>query len=188
MGSERSQGSNRGRRDDRTRTPLADAAARSGPAALSPEVEHELEAIADSNGCELVHAEFKGGLLRLFIDRPDQPSGVDLADCEVISKQVSALLDVVDFGAGRYTLEVSSPGLDRQLYRPRDYRRFVDRLVKVTFRDPETGGKRTVIGRLKDYRDDGPSGPEITVDVTEREERLTLPLSDVEVARLEIEL
>lgn len=197
--SETGKGSRRGQRSQRTRGgqpdgaatkrgSLADAAARSGPARLSPEVEHELEAIADSNGCELVHAEFKGGSLKLFIDRPDHPGGVDLADCEVISKQVSALLDVVDFGPGRYTLEVSSPGLDRQLYRPRDYRRFVGSLAKVSFRDFETGRKRTVVGRLKEYRDDGPGGPEIVVDVSEREERLTLPLDVIEVARLEIEL
>ena len=162
-------------------------APRRAPGGLSPELEHELEAIADSNGCELVHAEFKGSLLRLFIDRPDA-GGVDLSDCEVISKQVSALLDVVDFGAGHYTLEVSSPGLDRQLYRPRDYRRFVGSLAKVTFREPESGTKRTVIGRLNEYRDDGPEGPEVTVDLAEREERLTLPLDAIEVARLEIEL
>lgn len=161
--------------------------AASGPGPIRPELEHELESIADANGCELVHAEFKGGVLRLFIDRPET-GGVDLGDCEVVSKQVSALLDVVDFGPGRYTLEVSSPGLDRQLYRPRDYRRFVGRLAKVTFLEPETSAKRSVIGRLAEYRDDGPRGPEVTLDVTEEEERLTLPLETIEVARLEIEL
>ncbi|MGD2115628.1 MAG: hypothetical protein PVG07_11280, partial [Acidobacteriota bacterium] len=54
-----------------------------GPGTISPELEHELEAIADANGCDLYHAEFKGNVLRLFIDRPDQPGGVDLGDCEV---------------------------------------------------------------------------------------------------------
>lgn len=160
-----------------------------GPGTISPELEHELEAIADANGCDLYHAEFKGNVLRLFIDRPDQPGGVDLGDCEVVSKQVSALLDVVDFGPGRYTLEVSSPGLDRKLYRPRDYRRFVGSLAKVTFRPPEADAKRTVTGRLTDYRDDGPDGPEVTVDVTEgARETLRLPLAAIDAARLEIEL
>jgi ribosome maturation factor RimP len=182
MGSQRS-GQRSGRRS------ASAAAITRGPGTISPELEHELEAIADANGCELYHAEFKGNVLRLFIDRPEHSGGVDLGDCEVVSKQVSALLDVVDFGPGRYTLEVSSPGLDRQLYRPRDYRRFVGHLAKVTFRSPETGDKRTVKGLLKEYRDDGPDGPEITVDVTEgKEETLTLPLETIETARLEIEL
>ena len=75
----------------------------------------EIEQVAQAVGCELVHAELKGGVLRLFVDRPE--GGVTLADCQLVSKQVSALLDVLDFGTGRYVLEVSSPGLDRQLYR-----------------------------------------------------------------------
>lgn len=162
-----------------------------GAASIEPELEHELHSIAEASGCELVHAEFKGHVLRIFIDRPDHPGGVDLADCETVSKQVSALLDVVDFGPGRYTLEVSSPGLDRRLYRPRDYRRFVGRLVRVTHRDPETGSKRTDVGRLDDFRETGAAGPEIRLELTEGSKEpntLVLPLDAVEVARLEIEL
>ena len=75
-----------------------------------------------------------------------------LADCEHVSRQVSALLDVLDFGTGRYVLEVSSPGLDRQLYKPRDYDRFAGRLARVTFQDPETGKKKTVVARLQGLR------------------------------------
>jgi ribosome maturation factor RimP len=75
-------------------------------------------------------------------------SGVSLGDCEHVARQASALLDVADFGGGRYVLEVSSPGLDRALYRPSDYRRFRGRLARVTFDDPATGGKRTLVGRL----------------------------------------
>jgi len=128
-------------------------------------------------------------VLRLFIDRPDRAGGVDLADCETVSKQVSALLDVVDFGAGRYTLEVSSPGLDRRLYRLRDYRRFAGSLARVTFREPGTGQKRTVVGRLGEPREPGGSGgPEVAIDLAQGEETLVLPLEAVEMARLEIEL
>src|SRR6185369_3709461 len=76
------------------------------------ELQPELEAIAESAGCELVHVEIKGGVLRLFLDKPE---GITLADCEHVSKLASAYLDVVDFGKSRYVLEVSSPGLDRQL-------------------------------------------------------------------------
>ncbi|HRU10899.1 MAG TPA: ribosome maturation factor RimP, partial [Thermoanaerobaculia bacterium] len=114
---------------------------------IDAELVAELESLAAASGCELVHCEFKGGVLRLFIDRPD---GVTLEDCEHVSRQASALLDVADFGSSRYTLEVSSPGLDRQLYRPRDYQRFAGRRVRVTYR-PEAAEarKRTVVGRLE---------------------------------------
>ena len=160
-----------------------------GARALTPELEEELSEIAEASGCELVHAEFKGHLLRIFIDRPERPGGVDLADCETVSRQVSALLDVMDFGPGRYTLEVSSPGLDRQLYRPRDYRRFVGSLARVTHRDPETGKKRTDVGRLAAFREAGAGGgPEIVLELAERDETLLLSLDAVETARLEIEL
>lgn len=142
--------------------------------------------MADSNGCELVHAEYGGGLLRLFIDRPERPGGVDLSDCETISKQVSALLDVVDFATGRYTLEVSSPGLDRRLYRMEDYRRFAGSLARVTFREPETGGKRTVVGRLQGLREGG-AEPRVELAVDDGEP-MVLPLSAIELAKLEIEL
>lgn len=159
------------------------------PVRLLPEIEHEIAEIVEASGCELVHAEFGGGVLRLFIDRPERPGGVDLGDCETVSKQVSALLDVVDFGSGRYTLEVSSPGLDRRLYDLRDYRRFAGSLARVTFREPESGKKRTVVGRLGELREpDGPGGPEVAIDLVERNETLVLPLEAVEVARLEIEL
>lgn len=154
-------------------------------AGLDPEILREIESVVDHNGCELWHAEYKGGLLRLYIDRPDTPGGVDLSDCEVVSKQVSALLDVMDFGAGRYTLEVSSPGLDRRLYRPRDYERFAGSLARVTYRDPATGEKRTDVGRLGGYREEQRA---ILLAVEEGGEPVTLPLDAVESARLEIEL
>ena len=59
---------------------------------------------------------------------------------------------MLDFGTGRYVLEVSSPGLDRQLYKPRDYERFAGRLARVTYEDPETGKKRTDVARLQGLR------------------------------------
>jgi ribosome maturation factor RimP len=151
---------------------------------LDADLQAEFESIAESAGLELVHAEFAGGNLRLFIDRPD--GGVTLSDCEHVSKMVSALLDVVDFGRQRYMLEVSSPGLDRQLYRPRDYERFTGHKVRVTFFADE-GGKRTVVGKLEEFRPtDGQDG-EIAL-LLEDGERLELSLADVQTARLEIEI
>lgn len=163
------------------------------PLRIGPELYDELESIADAGGCELVHAEFRGGTLRLTIDRPETPGGerqgVTLADCEHVSKQVSAFLDVLDFGRDRYVLEVSSPGLDRQLYRPKDYQRFVGSQVRVTFLEPDGGKKRTVVGRLEEMRPAGPAGAEGEITVaTEGGEKLDLPLPSIQVARLEIEL
>jgi len=151
---------------------------------LDRDLRAEFEAIADSAGLELVHAEFQGGNLRIFIDRPD--GGVDLSDCEWVSKQVSALLDVVDFGRQRYVLEVSSPGLDRQLYRPRDYERFTGHKVRVTFFADE-GGKRTVVGKLEQFQPTDEQDGEIAL-LLEDGERLELSLADVQTARLEIEI
>lgn len=155
---------------------------------LDADLEAELEAIAASSGLELVHAEFKGGFLRLFIDRPD--GGVTLDDCQHVSKQVSALLDVVDFGRQRYTLEVSSPGLDRQLHRARDYERFTGHKVRVTYRTPERS-KRTVVARLVEFDPAGAGGEGsvlLRVEDDQGGEELQVPLSDVQMARLEIEI
>jgi ribosome maturation factor RimP len=152
---------------------------------LDPELAAELASIAEARGCELLHAEFKSGTLQLILDRPD---GVRLEDCEAVSKEASALLDVADFGRGRYTLEVSSPGLDRQLYRASDFGRFVGRRVRVRHLDPLTGQRATVVARLAAFRPDAPGGGEI--DLTESEDRRdrTLRLDQIQLAKLEIEL
>lgn len=152
-------------------------------AVVDDDLERELAAVAESTGCELVHAEFRGGTLRLFIDRPE---GVTLADCERVSKQVSALLDVLDFGTGRYLLEVSSPGLDRQLYRARDYQRFVGSKVRVTWF--EAGAKRTVVGRLTAFDPAGGGAATVAEEGGADEATHVIPLDAVATARLEIEI
>lgn len=152
------------------------------------EIRPELEAIARASGCELWHAELKGGTLRLLLDRPD---GVTLSDCEHVSKLVSAFLDVVDFGKGRYVLEVSSPGLDRPLCRPSHYERSVGRKVRVTLEDPRTGKRRTVTGRLESFeRPEGAPEENARVVVIDepKEERLEVTLPEIRQARWEIEL
>ncbi|QQR72492.1 MAG: ribosome maturation factor RimP [Holophagales bacterium] len=151
---------------------------------VTPELEAELSALAAASGCELVHCEFKGGLLRLFIDRPE---GVTLDDCELVARQASALLDVLDFGGSRYTLEVSSPGLDRQLYGLRDYEKFVGRLVRLTYRPEDGSSRRTIVGRLEGLNAGDPD-PLVVVREDPRQEALVVPFGRVVVARLEIEL
>src|SRR4051812_18736760 len=151
---------------------------------VDPELRTEIGCIALASGCELVHVELKGNVLRIVLDREE---GISLGDCEQVSKHVSAFLDVADFGRGRYVLEVSSPGLDRPLYEPRDYARFVGRLARVTYITPE-GKKRTVVGRLQRF-DPEPSPGKVTLGVEEpREEELALRLEDIRLARLEIEI
>jgi ribosome maturation factor RimP len=151
---------------------------------MAPEIESELASIAASCGCELLAAEWKGGALRLVIDHPE---GVSIAHCEDVAKQSSALLDVRDFGSGRYTLEVSSPGLDRPLYRASDYERFLGRLVRVSFIDPETEKKRTIVGRIVEYVGTPASDARITLE-DDHESRQVVALERIRAARLEIEL
>lgn len=152
----------------------------------------ELEQIAAANGCELVHVELKGGVLRLILDKPEGSGGVSLADCEVVAKQASAYLDVADFGKSRYVLEVSSPGLDRELYKPADVERFLGKLARVAIIDPDNGKKRTVIGRLQELQrpsDGGADGDaKVVVADDKTGERTEVLWKDVRNARLEIEL
>jgi ribosome maturation factor RimP len=149
---------------------------------IEASVEEELGGLAASLGCELVHAEYAGGTLRLFIDRE---GGVTLEDCATMSRQASALLDVLDFGKGRYVLEVSSPGLDRELYKDRDWERFCGSRIKATFVDPRTGKKRTAVVLLERF--EGAGRRAHLVD-EERDERLEVTLDQVVKARLQVEI
>jgi len=151
---------------------------------ISPQLETELAAIAAQAGCELVRLEFKGSLLRLFIDRPE---GVSLEDCAAVSRAASAVLDLVDFGPAQYTLEVSSPGLDRELLRAEDYRRFAGRRVRVTFRE-EDGRKRTVVAQLQQLTGTRPDDGVVTLTTEEEGTPLALPLASIQSARLVPEL
>jgi ribosome maturation factor RimP len=149
---------------------------------FDPALRAELAGVAASAGCELVHVEWKAGVLRLVIYRPE---GVSHEHCATVSRQSSALLDVLDFGAGRYTLEVSSPGLDRPLYRPDDYGRFAGRLARITYQPPGEG-KRTILARLREYEPAG--GGRAIVDDEQSGALLVIPLSQILRARLEVEL
>lgn len=169
---------------------------------IDPELHSELAAVAESQGCELLEVSFHHGNLRLILDRGD--GGVTIDDCQSVSRQISPLLDVHDFGSGKYTLEVSSPGLDRKLYGPRDYRRFSDHLVRVTFLSGPERAKRTVVGRLEDFDEEAAGGGILVVQETPIEDRagkkkgtkpsetpgtrIEIPLHDVQLARLEVEL
>ena len=103
-----------------------------------------LEPVVEDMGYELVMVEMTGSpsggqVLRTYIDAP---GGILLEDCEQVSRQVSAILDVEDPIKGEYTLEVSSPGIDRPLVKPEHFQRFQGNQVKVVMREARLGRRR----------------------------------------------
>lgn len=136
-----------------------------------------LEPTVEGLGYELADLELriggKNGVVRLFIDRPE---GVGLGDCEVVSRQVSALLDVEDPVPGHYVLEVSSPGLDRKLTKPAHFQRFVGEEVRVQMRFP-IGGRRRFRGKLL-------AAGEETIEVEVDGASHSLPMATIDSARL----
>jgi len=110
--------------------------------------------VATAHGLEVVEVEMRGGgkarTLRITIDKPE---GVTHEDCAHVSREVSTILDVEDAVPGvAYTLEVSSPGLDRKLMKPADYQRFIGSRVKLMTREP-VNGNRHFEGHLQSCRD-----------------------------------
>lgn len=100
-------------------------------------------------GLELLGAEYLtapgGSVLRLYIDVPEAEAAsrsVGIEECEAVSREVSAQLDVEDPISGNYTLEVSSPGLDRPLFSAAQFARFVGEIAKVTLKLPQDGRRR----------------------------------------------
>lgn len=139
-----------------------------------------VEPIVESQGMELVDVEYRrenrGRVLRLIID---QEGGVTLNDCASISREVDENLDVEGIPPGAYTLEVSSPGLDRPLKREADFRRFTNRQIKVRTA-VLVEDRKTFKGKLLACHDG-------VVDI-EWENRVTqIPLDHIVKANLEYE-
>jgi ribosome maturation factor RimP len=128
-------------------------------------------------GFELWGIEYESGstpvLLRIYIDHPD---GITVEHCAAVSDQVSALLDVEEPIRGEYTLEVSSPGIERPLFTPEQYRQYVGRGVKVRLAWPEHN-RRNYRGSLLSVSD---YGIEVEVDGTAYE----LPFAAIARARV----
>jgi len=111
--------------------------------------------VAGTHGVELVDVELRGGgkarMLRVTIDKPE---GVTHEDCANVSRELSTILDVEDaVPGGSYTLEVSSPGLDRMLVKPEDFSRCIGNRVKVMTHEP-VNGNRHFDGRLESVNED----------------------------------
>jgi ribosome maturation factor RimP len=139
--------------------------------------------VAGEYGYEVVDVNLLGRgkriLLRVFLDKE---GGVTLNDCEIFSRRLESLLDVEDPIAGPYTLEVSSPGLDRPLKSLNDFAKNVGKLVRIVTRD-NIQNRSFFIGRLK-----GVSGDAIRLSIQDGEEEVVLPLDVITRAKLEIEL
>ena len=145
--------------------------------------------VAESYGLEVFDLQFRresiGWVLRVTIDRggtgPEEPVGIE--DCQRVSRDLGALLDVDDDLSAelgeKYTLEVSSPGLDRPLRGEADYRRFEGRLAKMVTVEP-VGGQTSFAGRLSGV-DNG------VVLLTEGRRVHRVPIAAVKRARLEVE-
>jgi ribosome maturation factor RimP len=120
---------------------------------LIPSLWSMIEPVLEPEGIELVDIEFKleGGrwVLRLYIDTPQ---GVTLDDCELVSRQIGALLDIKDPIEHRYVLEVSSPGINRVLRKEEDFRLFAGSPVRIRTRR-KLAGRRNFQGILKGMED-----------------------------------
>jgi len=142
--------------------------------------------ILESLGMELVDIEFvragRNSVLRLFIDKE---GGVTLDDCADVSRELSAILDVEDIIPGHYSLEISSPGLDRPLRTPADYERFAGHLVKVRTYEalPDDAGnkRKTFIGHLLGLADGV-----VAMKLSEGQSA-SIPLEKIAKANLELE-
>ncbi len=133
--------------------------------------------IAAANGCGIWDVEYvkEAGtwFLRVYLDKPD---GVDINDCEAVSRVLSDKLDEVDPIEGSYVLEVSSPGADRALKKPEHFAQFMGQTVELRLYRPRNGAK-SLVGELAGYADGA-------VTLKTPQETVTLEKQDIAQARL----
>jgi len=145
------------------------------------QVRRLIQEVVEGQGYEFVDAELKGGgknsRLRIFIDKPE---GITHGDCELVSEQVGTVLDVEDLIPFSYTLEVSSPGLDRKLVRESDYTRFGGRLARIQTRIP-LRQQKVFRGRLQGLHEG-----KVQLELP-KGELLEIPLDVIQEARLEFD-
>jgi ribosome maturation factor RimP len=141
-----------------------------------------IENVVTSEGFELVHWEFSGGqkqlVLRVFIDKPE---GITHQDCSYISHQIGTALDIEDIISYPYVLEVSSPGINRGLYKKNDYVRFVGHKIRLKTRTI-IEGKRNFSGYLEGMEEDQ---VKLRID---KDKLVLIPFDSIISAHLEIEL
>jgi ribosome maturation factor RimP len=145
--------------------------------------------VAASSGLEVLDIEFLGGgkarMLRVFLDKPaagnDPLAGVTHGDCANFSREFGTILDVEDVMPGSYTLEVSSPGLDRKLVTPADFTRFTGSRLKLTTRQP-VNSNRHFEGRLESFQDG-----RLTLDLSVASHKSRKKMGDAAGQKIEID-
>ena len=152
-----------------------------GAKSIQERVREIADRVATDHGLELIHCEVAGPegkpILRVFIDKP---SGVTHKDCSEVSLHLGTILDVEDFIHSAYTLEVSSPGLERGLYKREDFERFAGNLAKMRT-SSAIGGQRNFRGQLLGVE----SNNVVLEDRTSG--RVSIPLEAIAKANLEFD-
>src|SRR5438105_2626720 len=151
-------------------------------ASVAERVHQIAEQAAIDHGLEMVHTEVAGPeghpVVRVFIDKP---GGVTHDDCSDVSTQIGTVLDVEDFIHSAYTLEVSSPGLERGLYKLADYQRFAGSTAKLKTRMP-IKNQRNFQGRISGVENQN------VVFEDRTSGRITIPFDSIVKANLEIDV
>ena len=145
--------------------------------------------VAGSSGLEIVDVEFLGGgkarMLRVFLDKAaagnDPLAGVTHEDCAKFSREFGTILDVEDVMPGAYTLEVSSPGLDRKLVKAADFTRFTGSRLKLMTRQP-VNNNRHFEGRLEKFEND-----RLTLDLSVASHKSRKKMGEAAGQKIEIE-
>ncbi len=136
-----------------------------------------LRPVIEAMGYDLWGIEYQprrgNALLRLYIDHPQ---GITLDDCTRVSHQVSAVLDVNDPIPGQYTLEISSPGLDRLLFEPHQYATYCGQQIRLLLNTPILGSRK-LLAQLDAVTDDH-------LQLTYEHQTITVPFSHIDRARL----
>jgi len=149
---------------------------------IAAKVQELAERAAIDHGLELVHAEVAGPenkpIVRIFIDKPQ---GVTHDDCSAMSTHLGTILDVEDFIHASYTLEVSSPGIERGLYKRADFERFAGSNAKMKSRQP-IDGQRNFRGRLL-----GLDGDDVLFE-DRTNGQVRIPLDSITKANLEVDV
>jgi ribosome maturation factor RimP len=151
-------------------------------ASLEGRIKQIAAVAAEENGVEFVHCEILGAkrnmTVRVYIDKP---GGVSVEDCALVSRRMEETLDADDLIPSAYLLEVSSPGLERELYSLNDFQKFAGQKVKVKLASP-VNGQKVYVGRIR-----GVEGGDVVLDGKDQGE-IRFPYSDVVKANLRVDL
>ena len=144
---------------------------------VADQIHQSIQGLVRDEGCELVYVQYlpegRGALVRIYIDKK---RGVDLGDCQRVSRKTGVLLDVEDLIPHRYTLEVSSPGLERPLFSASDFEKYAGKEIRLMTR-MKVGDRRKFKGWLKSIRAE-------VIELECEGEIFQIPLENVKKANL----